>query len=93
MRECINFGAKKYIVFKTEKLIYILNLMYFFIILFISLISKPVLAYIGPGLGLGLVASIIGLIFSVLLFVVAIIWFPLRKLFKKNKDKNKINQK
>ena len=67
--------------------------MYFFTILFFSLISKPVLAYIGPGLGLGLVASILGLFFSVILFVVAIIWFPLRKLFKRNKDKSKTNPK
>lgn len=67
--------------------------MYFFTILFYLLITKPVLAYIGPGLGLGLVASIIGLFFSIILFVVAIIWFPLRKLFKKNKDKSKTNLK
>ena len=85
--------SKKYIVFKIKELIYIKKLMYFFTILFFSLITKPALAYIGPGLGLGLVASIIGLFFSVILFVVAIIWFPLRKLFKKNKDKTKKNLK
>tara|TARA_B100001769_G_C21734836_1_gene403520 strand:- start:57 stop:257 length:201 start_codon:yes stop_codon:yes gene_type:complete len=61
-------------------------------ILILSLISKSALAYIGPGLGLGLFASIIGLILSILLFFVAIIWFPLKKIFKKNKDRqNKKN--
>ena len=61
--------------------------MHFVTILILSLISKSALAYIGPGLGLGLFASIIGLILSILLFFVAIIWFPLKKIFKKNKDR------
>ncbi len=59
----------------------------------IIFISKSALAYIGPGLGLGLIASMVGLIFSILLFVLAIIWFPLKRLIKKNKlnknDKDK----
>ena len=66
--------------------------MHFIIIIILSLISNSAQAYIGPGLGLGLIASIIGLIFSVLLFFVAIIWFPLKKIFKKNKYQQ-INKK
>ena len=58
-------------------------------LLILILIPNYALAYIGPGLGLGLVAAIVGLIFSILLFFIAIIWFPLKKILKKNK-RNKI---
>ena len=67
--------------------------MHIILIFIISLISNSALAYIGPGLGIGLVASIIGLIFSILLFFFAILWFPIRKIFKKNKKNNTTNKK
>jgi len=51
------------------------------------LLSKSSFAYIGPGLGLGIVVSILGLIFSIFLFIIALLWFPIKKLLKKNKNK------
>ena len=66
--------------------------MHLILILMILFFSKYALAYIGPGLGLGLIASIVGLIFSILLFIFAILWFPLKKIFKKEK-KNQNNKK
>ena len=59
----------------------------FCLIFFLIFISNPVYAYIGPGLGIGLVLSIIGLIFSVFLFILALLWLPFKKLFYKNKKK------
>ena len=55
------------------------------ILIFFLLLSNYALAYIGPGLGLGVVLSILGLIFSVLLFILAIIWYPLKKILMKKK--------
>jgi hypothetical protein len=42
-------------------------------------------AYIGPGLGLGTLAMVLGVIGSVFLAIFAIIWYPFKRLFKKVK--------
>jgi len=61
--------------------------MKFFIYIFILLsFSNGVSAYIGPGLGLGLIGAILGLIFSFFVLLFAILWFPLKKILKKNKN-------
>ncbi|QDT39468.1 hypothetical protein [Stratiformator vulcanicus] len=39
-------------------------------------------AYIGPGLGAGAVAIVCGFIGSIFLAVFALVWFPLKRLFK-----------
>ena len=48
--------------------------------------SNEASAYIGPGLGLGLIGAILGLIFSFFVLLFAILWFPLKKILKKNKN-------
>lgn len=40
------------------------------------------LLYIGPGLGGGALAVIAGFFLTILSFLVAIFWIPLKKLFK-----------
>ena len=61
--------------------------MKFFIYIFILLlISNGASAYIGPGLGLGLIGAILGLIFSVFVLLFAILWFPLKRILKQNKN-------
>ena len=42
-------------------------------------------AYIGPGLGAGTLGVIIGIIGSIFIALFAIIWYPLKRLFKKIK--------
>ena len=51
-------------------------------------------AYIGPGMGLGAIITILGTIGVLILSIFAIIYYPLKKFFKKfqNKKKN-TNQK
>ena len=39
------------------------------------------LAYIGPGLGFGAIAAILGIVFSVFLAIFAAIWYPMKRLF------------
>jgi hypothetical protein len=46
-------------------------------------------AYVGPGLGLGAIAVVIGVIGSVLLAVFALFWYPIKRMFKKNKPEAK----
>ena len=49
----------------------------------------PVHAYIGPGAGAGAIAVVIGIIASILLAFVAILWFPIKRFFKSRKSNQK----
>ena len=40
-------------------------------------------AYVGPGLGLGVIGAIFGTILAVLLAIVGVVWYPLKRLLKK----------
>lgn len=42
-------------------------------------------AYVGPGLGAGTIGVILGIIGSLFIALFAIIWYPLKRLFKKKK--------
>jgi len=68
--------------------------MKFIIFLFLIIFwSNNVFAYIGPGLGIGLIASIFGLIASIFIFIFAILWIPIKKILYKNKKKSNENTK
>ena len=58
-------------------------------ILFISLvlISLPSYAYIGPGLGGGVIAAIIGFFAAILLALWGILYYPIKRALKNRKDK------
>ena len=47
-------------------------------------------AYIGPGLGTGVTGVVLGILVSLVLVLVAIVWYPLKRLFKLvfNKEKS-----
>lgn len=46
-------------------------------------------AYIGPGLGMGAVGVIFGIIFSVILAIFGVFWYPIKRILKKIPGKNK----
>ena len=54
----------------------------------LSIVGMPTTAhaYIGPGLGLGAIGMILALIFSVFLAVLAIVWYPIKRMLRKNKN-------
>ena len=39
-------------------------------------------AYIGPGLGAGAVAAVIGIAAGVLMLIVGVVWYPLKRFIK-----------
>jgi ATP/ADP translocase len=43
----------------------------------------PASAYVGPGIGVGLIGSVLGIFFALALMLFGIIWYPLKKLFRK----------
>lgn len=54
----------------------------------LSLLATPTTAsaYVGPGLGLGAIGLILALVISILLAIIGLFWFPLkRKIGKRSK--------
>ena len=51
------------------------------------LISTYSFAYLGPGIGGGVIAATIGIIVAVFAGLFGLIWFPIKRLLKKRKDK------
>ena len=60
-------------------------------ILFLSLflISSPSYAYIGPGVGGGVIAAVIGFFAAILLGLWGILYYPIKRTLKNRKDKKK----
>ena len=58
-------------------------------ILFLSLflISFPSYAYIGPGMGGGVIAAIVGFFAAILLGLWGILYYPIKRALKNRKDK------
>ena len=49
-------------------------------------VSSPASAYIGPGMGGGVIAGIIGLIGAVLLALFGILYYPIKRMLKNRKE-------
>ena len=73
--------------------------MYKFLIFSLSLIAiifigiGPVYAYIGPGMSGGFLTAIIGIVVAILAGIFGIIWFPIKRIINKKKNKNKEDKK
>tara|TARA_A100001015_G_C14999682_1_gene717895 strand:- start:417 stop:638 length:222 start_codon:yes stop_codon:yes gene_type:complete len=57
------------------------------LILSIFLISLPAYAYIGPGIGGGVIAAIVGLFAAIFLGLWGILYYPIKRVLKNRKDK------
>ena len=60
------------------------------------LINTYSFAYLGPGVGGGMMAATLGIIFALLAAIFGLIWFPLKRLLKKrrqekNQQQNKVD--
>ena len=51
------------------------------------LIVTPSFAYLGPGVGGGIIVATIGIIVAIFAALFGLIWFPIKKLLKKRKEK------
>ncbi len=55
--------------------------------LVLALHAAPALAYIGPGVTGGAIAAVLGVIGSIFLAIVAVLYYPIKRLFKGRKGK------
>ena len=66
----------------------------YFLFIFIILFNSPAHAYLGPGMGGGLIAGILGFLFAIFALIFGILWFPLKRLIKNIKEKkNQLDKK
>ena len=52
----------------------------------------PLFAYIGPGMGGGVIAAIFGIIAAFFLGLWGILYYPIKRAFKNKKKKNKLSK-
>ena len=65
----------------------------FLIFVLISLNISPVFAYIGPGMGGGVIAAIFGIIAAFFLGLWGILYYPIKRAFKNKKNKKILSKK
>ena len=61
--------------------------MFKLILFFLIVTINAAHAYLGPGMGGGLIAAMLGIIFALFALIFGIIWFPLKRFFKNRKIK------
>tara|TARA_B100000989_G_C19499348_1_gene453537 strand:- start:708 stop:938 length:231 start_codon:yes stop_codon:yes gene_type:complete len=60
-----------------------------YIVIFFS-ISSNSFAYLGPGMGGGIIAATLGVVLAIIVGLFGILWFPIKRLIKnKKKEKEK----
>ena len=52
-------------------------------------IAGPAQAYIGPGVGAGLIATVMGILTAIALAIVAIVWYPIKRLLRRGASSSK----
>ncbi len=52
------------------------------LIIALLIISSPAFAYIGPGMGGGVIAAVLGVIGAVLLALFGILYYPIKRMLK-----------
>lgn len=63
-----------------------------FIILIFFLNTDVSYAYIGPGMGGGIIMATLGVIVAIFAAIFGIVWFPVKRFLKSRKEKNKKKQ-
>ena len=55
------------------------------LIIALLIISSPASAYIGPGMGGGVIAAVLGVLGAVLLALFGILYYPIKRMLKNRK--------
>ncbi len=54
-----------------------------------TLLSVSAHAYVGPGLGAGLLATVLGILGSIFLLIVGVIYYPIKRFLKQKRKAKK----
>jgi len=67
---------------------------WFILVIIFAMFVLPfeALAYIGPGAGLSAIGSLIALIAAVFLGIVGFIWYPVKRMLRRRKEKRKVKK-
>lgn len=63
----------------------LITLLFFFI-------NTSSYAYLGPGVGGGVIAATVGIIVAIFAALFGLIWFPIKRLLKKRKERKENNR-
>ena len=61
--------------------------LFFIIIFYLFLLENKVFAYVGPGMGGGIMAAVIGIIIAIFAGIFGLLYFPIKRLIKNKKNK------
>ena len=67
----------------------LVKIVWSFVALMLAIFPIHANAYIGPGMGLGMAASVLGLFVVLILFLVGLIWLPVRRFLRERKQNQK----
>jgi hypothetical protein len=59
----------------------------------LALLPGHAVAYLGPGAGLGAIATLVALTLGIILLIVGFLWFPLKRALRKKRAQQKIGPK
>lgn len=59
--------------------------MRFIVLVLLLLPSLAAHAYVGPGLGLGVIGAILGTLLALVMAVAGVVWYPVKRLLKKSR--------
>ncbi len=62
------------------------------IVALLFLFSAPAMAYVGPGLGMGVIGTIFGVLAAIVLALFGLFWYPLKRAFSRKKAGANANQ-
>ena len=69
-----------------------IKIRFLFLLTIFSIISQVVWAYVGPGMAISTVLITLGVIGSLLLAIISVIYYPIKRLIKKTRSKKKIKK-
>jgi hypothetical protein len=56
------------------------------VLLLLLALAPQAQAYVGPGLGVGVLGAIAGVVLAVLLALVGMVWYPLKGMIRRRKE-------
>lgn len=62
------------------------------IIILIAITNSSAYAYIGPGMGGGIIAVVFGIIIAIFAALLGVLYYPIKRFLKKGKQKRKSNK-